>query len=109
MQNAYDKSAIKSKSVSVSTLLSTQHNVCKNILFWSNLLKKIKKKRKKERKKETVTYHGESASPSLCVHALSEMFDSFCFQYVLSNGDGDGKNNIGQSSNQPSRIYVGVM
>ena len=38
-----------------------------------------------------------------------ETFDSFCFQNVLSNGDGDSKNNKGQSTNQLSRIYVEVI
>ena len=36
-------------------------------------------------------------------------FDSFCFQNVLSNGGGDGKNDTGQTTNQLSRIYVGVI
>ena len=36
-------------------------------------------------------------------------FDSFCFQNVLWNGGGDGKNDIGPSTNQLSRIYVGVI
>ena len=29
-----------------------------------------------------------------------KMFDSFCFQNLLSNGGGDGKNDAGQSTNQ---------
>ena len=38
-----------------------------------------------------------------------QTFDSFCFQNVLSNGGGDGKNDKDQTTNQPSRIYVGVI
>ena len=40
-----------------------------------------------------------------CVQTL----DSFCFQPVLSNGDGNVKNDTGKSTNQLSRTYVGVI
>ena len=46
---------------------------------------------------------------ALCCRFEVQTFDSFCFQNVLSNGDGDSKNDKGQSTNQLSRIYVGVI
>ena len=37
------------------------------------------------------------------------MFDSFYFQNILSNEDGDAKNDADQLTNQLSRIYIGVI
>ena len=42
------------------------------------------------------------------LHCL-KTFDSACFQYVLSNGGDDGKNDTGQSPYQLPRVYVGVI
>ena len=44
------------------------------------------------------------ASPSPRAHALHANGWYFCLQNVLSNGDGDGKNDAGQSTNQLFRI-----
>ena len=38
-----------------------------------------------------------------------KIFDSVCFQNVLLNRGGDGKNDTGQSTNQLPRIYIGVI
>ena len=54
---------------------------------------------------ETWKYFEDTRARMCCL----KTFDSFYFQNVLSNGDGDhGKNDMGQSTNQLSRIYVGV-
>ena len=54
---------------------------------------------------EALTYHIRVCASMRCVLT----FYSFCFQNVLSNGDGDRRNDKGLSTNQLSRIYVGVI
>ena len=66
------------------------------------------------RSHEALTYIGYNDESVLRIRVCAsmrfvQMFDSLCFQNVLSDGDDDSKNDKGQSTNQLSRIYVGMI